>query len=280
MPDPLSPEHRVSVLAEMMLQAKPGAPSRFVFFLGAGAPRSAGLPLADELKDRVAKTVFGSDIPDQIDDGRLEDVMELFQSMAGQDGYELVAREVRGFHDQPKGYPLLGDLAHRGFVEAIVTTNFDLLLDELPLARPVNFTILSSDEDHVSRTVPRGTTLVSKIHGSAGEPKTMRGSWTDGRSALPLERAKLLKNLLGRCPTVFIGWAGRDKDVVRVISEIPSFNAPKIFWVDPASSPSDEISAILQKFGSANNYIRLTADEFIENLHEKVTGPRRFRLRC
>ena len=103
MPDPLSPEHRVSVLAEMMLQAKPGAPSRFVFFLGAGAPRSAGLPLADELKDRVAKTVFGSDIPDQIDDGRLEDIMELFQSMAGQDGYELVAREVRGFHELLNG---------------------------------------------------------------------------------------------------------------------------------------------------------------------------------
>ena len=66
----------IRLLASILRIGLPGRPSRIVLFVGAGAPRVAGLPLADELKIKVAKSVFGSDIPPDIVAGRLEDVME------------------------------------------------------------------------------------------------------------------------------------------------------------------------------------------------------------
>ena len=132
MPNQLSPQQRVKLLAEMMLLPRPGSVSRVVFFLGAGAARGAGLPLANELKDRIVAATIGDDPPSELVNGRLEDILELFQTMLGEDGYELVAREVRPYQRQPRGYLLLADLVHRGFVEAIITTNFDL---SLPIIR-------------------------------------------------------------------------------------------------------------------------------------------------
>ena len=71
---------------------------------------------APELKTRVAQQVFGDAIPDEISQGRLEDVMEVFQRIGGESGYELVAQEIRQFTDQPDAYRLLPDLIRHGFV--------------------------------------------------------------------------------------------------------------------------------------------------------------------
>ena len=89
-------------------------PARACFFLGAGASRAAGVPLADELKAEVARDVFGDDVPGEIVGGRLEDVMELFQAMGGQDGYELVASRLRRYDRPSDGYMLLAGVSTQG----------------------------------------------------------------------------------------------------------------------------------------------------------------------
>jgi hypothetical protein len=266
----ISAQDQVAVLAALMRAARPGEFSGISFFLGAGAPRGAGLPLADELKAKVAETVFGRNVPNQILEGRLEDVMELFHSLGGKNGYELVAQEIRKYRSQPRCYLLLADLINKHFVKIVLTTNFDLLLDELPAAIQVKLTIISSDEKHETEQIPYDSTIVSKLHGSANDPSTMRGSWTDGKN-LPEERAKVLRKALKNFPTVFIGWAAQDSDILNVIREIASeATKQRIFWVDPSPSPSSHILEVLGLFDSAQNYISLTADDFFQILHDHL----------
>ena len=257
-------------LARMLRAPKPGEYRSVNLFLGAGAPRGAGLPLADELKTSAAQRVFGDAIPSEISQGRLEDVMEAFQRFGGQSGYELVAQEIRQFSDQPTAYRLLPDLITHGFIRTLLTTNFDLLLERISGDHSIRLTTLSSDAEHQNTIVEPGSVLLAKLHGSADSPSTMRGSWTDG-DQLPCERATVLRQALLDCPTVFIGWAGLDPDirpVLREISESPT--APRIFWVDPRPEPSEDVAEILSWFSSKSNYLAITADEFFDQLHNQL----------
>ncbi len=265
-----SPRNLVAVLASMLTASKPGGFSRVVLFLGAGAPRGAGLPLADELKWSVAQDVFGADVPEAIANGRLEDVMELFHTMGRENGYELVAQKIRKYAEFPRCYTHIADFVRRNYVEAIVTTNFDTLLDNLHTIVPVDLTVLSSDSAHANQDVPHGSTIVSKLHGSAEDPATMRGAWTDVRE-LPEAKAQLLQKMVGSFPTIFVGWAALDEDIIKVLKEvIHDDSPPRIFWVDPTPTPTEHIQQVLDWFGSTHNYISLTADEFFESLHDHI----------
>lgn len=265
-----SAQDLVAVLAGLMRAAKPAEFSRIAFFLGAGAPRGAGLPLADELKWEVSETIFGKDVPRKIAEGRLEDVMELFQTLGGENGYELVAQEIRRYHNQPLSYRLLADIINRGFVEIVLTTNFDLLLDNLPGIVPVKLTVVSSDEEHRTTKVPHDSTAVSKLHGSAKDPSTMRGSWTDG-DILPEERACVLRRALKNFPAVFVGWAAQDPDILAVLKEVAGGPMKqRIFWVNPSPSPPIQILEVLNWFDSEHNYIPSTADDFFQMLHDHL----------
>ncbi len=264
-------QDRTRVLAALMRSSRPNTFSRVCFFLGAGAPRGAGVPLADELKDTVANSIFGADVPSAIAEGRLEDALELFQAMGGRDGYELVAAEIRRYSTQPEAYPLLADLIARGFVEAILTTNFDLLLDLLPAIRAVDFALFATDEDFDSRQVPTNQTLVAKLHGCSSDPASMRGSWTDTKE-LPTARSTVLSHYVSTYPMVFVGWAGLDADIVPILESISAkSDHPKIFWVNPSDgAPPAAIVNLLAKFDSIENYISLPADEFFALLHAEL----------
>ena len=90
----ISDEHaaRIKLLAEGLKSHPPGHEIKLVLFLGAGAPRKAGLPLADELKALVlAKFGDASVLPDVMDE-TLEDLMQVLQSSLGNEGYELIAQ--------------------------------------------------------------------------------------------------------------------------------------------------------------------------------------------
>lgn len=267
----ISTQDKIKVLAKLMRTHRAGDACKIVFFLGAGAPRATGLPLADDLRRMVLKKIFGNDVPSEIGQNRLEDLMELLYNMGKDNGYELVAEEIRKYRNPPKSYLSLADLIKRDYVEAILTTNFDLLLDNISSFVKLDLTVMASDTDFENNAIPHGSILLGKLHGSARNPSTMRGSWTDVSHSLPDAKKAILENLVGNFLTVFVGYAGRDPDVRDALRSILT-KEPKnrIFWVDPITS--SDISEILGWFGSSDNQLKTTAENFFKMLHGELFG--------
>jgi len=261
----------IRLLASILRIGLPGRPSRIVLFVGAGAPRVAGLPLADELKIKVAKSVFGSDIPPDIVAGRLEDVMELFQTHAGKDGYALVAQEILSHQQIPQSYDLLADFIRDHKVDSILTTNFDVLFERVAEKHNLPLIPVASDQEFLSTEIPHGSVVIGHLHGSALHPETMRGSWTDVRGMLPAQKRDVLFNVIRNYPMVFVGYAARDPDIIAVLGEVaPEIPERRIFWVNRSASPSEEIKEVLRNFKSEGNYLAMDAETFFKMLHDEV----------
>ena len=265
----LTPQQVVSFLAKLMSESRRGLPSRVVLFLGAGASRAAGVPLADELKSLVASDVFGEQVPDIVKRGRLEDVMQLFQRLGGRDGYALIANQLRAFTSPSMGYGLLLDLVRRAYVEAVLTTNMDQLLEQAAAVRGFPVISIASETDFDSGGVSSGELMIAHLHGVCSDPATMKGSWTDTKSGLSKAKIATLENLISRYVMVFVGYAALDADIVPVLKATAS-KGTRIFWVDPQPAPSSNIADVLAAYSSEENYISLTAEEFFRDLHDAV----------
>jgi len=265
---------RIRLLAAGLKSHRPGKQTRLVLFLGAGAPREAGLPLADELKNDVISQVFkGSIVPKEAREGRLEDLMQLLQTSLGNDsGYELVARIIREFKEIPASYNIIGDLIVDGYVEAVVTTNFDLLFDIMEATTGIKFHFMV-DDNSFEGDILKEETVIAKLHGSALDPATMKGSWTDVKQALPARRQEVLADLMANQITVFVGYSAKDGDVIPTLEAISELNPKPIWWVNPTSQPTVEIEHILSMFGPSENYLPVESQLFFHDLAEELAPP-------
>ena len=154
------------------------------------------------------------------------------------------------------------------YVEAVITTNMDVLLEVAAARRSISTTSLCSDDDFATGSTPAGSLLIAHLHGSCVSPSTMRGSWTDTRRGLPPAKVVTVTNLIGRYITVFVGYAALNPDIVPLL--LHQSSGSRIFWVIPASAPSKEIRAILAAHQSEENFISSTGEEFFSQLHDAL----------
>ena len=269
------PPSKIKLLAQYLKSHSPGRQTRLVLFLGAGAPRAAGLPLADELKSKVIEAIFkGSPIPagvqEQTATRELEALMGTLQASFGNDGYEIVGRIIREFKKLPPSYHIIRELITDGYVEAVVTTNFDVLFDIMADYAGVKLHFMIDDSSFAGN-VPCGATLIAKLHGCASIPVSMRGSWSDVTQVLPCRRQEVLTDLMASHVTVFVGYAGHDPDVIPVLEVIGKQTSNKpIWWVDPKSQPTEEIGSVLETFGSFQNYLPIDSEQFFIDLAREL----------
>lgn len=243
---------------------------KLVLFLGAGAPRGAGLPLADELKDTVLKALIDIAVPPNVQEGTLEDLMQTLQSSFGNQGYELIADRVRNYKTLPPSYEVIRNLIAEGHVEAVITTNFDLFFELMSANKGVCLYSMFDDESFAGN-VPSGSTIVAQLHGKASDPTTMKGSWTDVDQSLPAQRSEVLKGLVSNHLTVFVGYAARDKDILPVLQEVAELPARNpIWWINPSSEPTAEIGEVLDWFASRMNYLPIDSDQFFGALEDAL----------
>ena len=145
---------QINLLAEALKSHAPGGRIKLVLFLGAGAPLAAGLPLAKELKDLVLDAL-GNAVPSNIEEGTLEDLMQILQSSLGNKGYELIAERVRSHKKLPPSYEVIRNLITDGRIEAIITTNFDLLFEVMSAYAGVRLYPMFDDQSF-NTNVPSG----------------------------------------------------------------------------------------------------------------------------
>ena len=244
------------------------AGSKIVFFIGAGGSVSAGIPLADELSEKVlAQISTSSEEGPELRGLRLEELMSRIRSQIGKSGYVILASELRQYAEPPVGYKKLMDIASADAVAAIITVNFDELLEKATIGRSTPNTQTISEEEQFGQALVSGVVPIIKLHGTIENELSMLAAW-DETDELDPQKPVFVIPFLNDYLVVFVGYAARDKDILKLFSELRKKGRPaNIFWVNPSMTPPAEIQEVLNDFASSDNYISLTADEFFSRMH-------------
>jgi NAD-dependent SIR2 family protein deacetylase len=203
-----------SLFAEAKRLAELAANGQLVLFLGAGVGKSAGLPLWNELLDELAQDAGVSEAErraladlDPTDRARLIAVR-----LKGKTLGQAVRERFEAVTHHSISHALLADLP----VEAVVTTNYDLLFEEASVAAGIPVRILPRHAAADSRR------WVLKMHGSIEEPKDIVVTredylrYEDQRRAL----AGIVQALLITRHMLFVGFGLRDENFHRIVDAV------------------------------------------------------------
>ena len=156
----------------------------------------------------------------------------------------------------------IAELARRGIIRAIVTTNFDRCIERALEEKGLDIQVISTDEDlkNSEPLIQCKVVRIYKPHGDLGRG-ALRNTPADLESLSPFMKQELVRTFNDH-GIIVLGYSGRDKGMQEVFEARDSGLYP-IFWVNP-SPPKGEIEKILTKKGY--DYIHCTgANQFIED---------------
>ncbi len=194
-----------------------------VFFTGAGISydEPAGLPLANDFKRGIIKTLCENQIALKGKDKNiLRNIRELRPETLFQILYESLGDKGLGIINiLKKGQPnvihlFIAELAKRGYTPAVLTTNFDSLIEKA--IKEYEFVQISSEEEYQKWEVKGNKFTIFKLHGTLedekGEDKIKTIQATLHQVGRPLGKGKtkILKHFLKNYHIVFLGYSGLD----------------------------------------------------------------------
>jgi len=260
-------------IVKLAASALPGE-KKYILFVGAGVSKDAGIPTAWDLMLKTAALLYASDNPGSAPP---KDIGAWFEkSQYAQMTYpELIGgifsnypdqqsfmEEQLGRHPHGEAHRLIAEMARRGIIRAIVTTNFDTCLEKALEEKGVELQILSNDKD-VEDSEPLihcKKLRIYKPHGTLGHG-AIRNTPRDLEQLSP-EMERQLTQVLGEHGVIILGYAGADKGIQRVLQARNHFRYP-LFWVNP-QPPNETIDAFLKQRG--HTYIACTgASAFLKS---------------
>lgn len=260
---------KIATLASLM-QAKKKAGKPFVVMLGAGASISSGVTATDKLMQEIVD-LYGRDI-------RGTDLRDRFDELWTRSTEENRRIFLKGYLDrQPSpGYAHLVDLMNQGFVDTVITFNYDNLLEAAlmngNLRESFDYKVIvrgDYKDDRVitmmSATEPRLKIL--KLHGSLRGGDTFLFSLNE-MSGYPDEIHELVQQLTSR-DIVVCGYGFKDTCVVRAFSN----KGEGIYCADRYGAPPF-LKGFLVRRGSENNVVDGedgSFDAFFESLRASLT---------
>lgn len=117
----------------------------------------------------------------------------------------------------------LAEYAAAGNISAIITTNYDVCIEEALKLKGVPFVVVASQ----GTAVPSGYLPVFKIHGSADDPASLVLSLKH-EGMLPAWKAELLRALCADRSIYVLGYSGSDFDIC---PQLFAMNATSIYWL-------------------------------------------------
>lgn len=230
---------------EELLAVVRGGP--LALFVGSGVSRDEPslLPTGDELRDAlfdavVSQAVVSADLKDAaraiVRQCRPESLLYLLDEWQGADW----KKSLRFMLDAPPNanHKAIARIAATGKVQALLTTNFDCLL-ERALESEVPFRQIFEDDGFGASEADGSVVRVLKLHGSLSgandQPthETILASLVDLANRITPgfsnEKARLLDQMLCSHVFVFVGYSGRDElDIQPIIKQA---SARGIVWV-------------------------------------------------
>ena len=189
------------------------------------------------------------------------------------DGYFTVL-DVLDADQTNANHQALAALAKLGRLKAIVTTNFDTLIERACRDAGVAVTVLTG-HDLITGGVPDGFVLY-KIHGSVTAASTLVDTVGQKLRGLPEPIRARLGELFGGNHLLVLGYSGGDLKFGRdylMLSAIDD-DAPGFSWVfQPGSKPGAEVTALKARLGDRGAIITAALPEFFSTLGVDAASP-------
>lgn len=260
-------------IVKLAASALPGE-KKFVLFAGAGVSKDAGIPTAWDLMLKTASLLYAAD-NDVIDPNVDLQKWFLKSKYARMEYSELMEKIYPNFPDQQNflksylnskevGQAHIGiaELARRGIIRAIITTNFDHYIEKTLEEKGLEIQVISTDQDLTNSEplIQCKAVRIYKPHGDLGRG-VLKNTPKDLEKLSPLMERELIR-VLSEHGVIVLGYAGRDKCMQKVFKERSSSYYP-LFWVN-LNLPEGEIEEILKMKGYT--YIPCTgASQFVDD---------------
>lgn len=250
---------------------------RFILFAGAGVSKDAGQASAWDVMMATAELLRRAD--EEKSDKSLEEwflasryaeesystlMEQLFPNTRGQDDF---LNEQLHLKQPGEAHELIAELALRGVISAIITTNVDDLLEQALTSRGLAIQVLATEDDfeHAEPLIHASKFRVYKPHGTLGRGQ-LRNTPAD-LATLPSIIADELVNVISDHGLIVQGYAGEDESVLGILSRRRRSIYP-VFWFSrdvpnkkvgdalgdalvhvPSTSASKSLSELIQLYG-------------------------------
>lgn len=260
-------------LVKLAASALPGE-KKYILFAGAGVSKDAGVATAWDLMLKTAGLIYAAENDDVDNNINLEEWFTKSKYATLEYG-ELISHIYPNYPDQQNflkeyltdyelGQAHLGiaELARRGIIRAIITTNFDHFIEKALEKKGLDTQVISTDEDlgHSEPLIHCKAVRIYKPHGTLGKG-ALKNTPKDLEKLSPPMEDELVR-ILNDHGVIILGYAGQDHGIQRIF-EKRRFNRYPIFWVNP-NQPEGAIKDILEK--SDYSYISCEgASQFTED---------------
>lgn len=238
--------------------------------LGAGADISSGGILFRELKIKFLNE-NGFQISNDITDNKLDEEFQKVVDNLSQDGRcETLDKIMRSNSAPSEGYELLVMLAENGFIDAIITTNFDYLLEETEKLLGIKpFTIFTP-----GRAVPQEyykkrnkiSPIYLKMHGDLSDRLVTHLTKEELESKeYAHEFINLFKFIIEEYSVLVVGYGGYDNLITEIFKQEMA-DLSEVYWCNicEPNNQSDLVSAL-----NNNNklkYVNTSFDKLFQKL--------------
>lgn len=246
--------------------------NRVCVLLGAGADISSGGVLFRELKIRFLKE-NGCIVPSNIDDKSLDKEFEDQIEKMSQDSRCETLDKIMRTHKKPsEGYLLLIMLADMGFIDAVITTNFDYLLEETQTQLNSSpFTIFTPgraipEEYYLHRN--KISPLYLKMHGDLSDRLVTHLTQKEIHTKQYGEKfINLFEYIIQNYSLIIVGYAGYDSLITDIVKKNIN-HVGEIYWCN-ICAPNDD-SALANALENKLYYINTSFDNLFQELAKNL----------
>lgn len=178
----------------------------------------------------------------------------------------------------------LAALARARRLPAIVTTNFDTLIERACAEVGAPLRVLVTEEDHADLDLeahlddPEAPTLLLKLHGTATQPTTCIDTLAQRKRGLAPRMGMALRALLGRTRLCVLGYSGADLEAepnylyLRQMAARPQ--TPGLHWLAlPGSEVREAVEEVAACFGEARaRIVRGTLPGWLDGWRAALEG--------
>lgn len=162
----------------------------------------------------------------------------------------------------------LAELARRGILRAIVTTNFDTLIERAFRTHGVPLTVLADASDYEQVPFASACTLY-KVHGSVSSPASLVDTVSQKLRGIPIHVRSRLSTLFRQHHVLVVGHSGADLSFGEDYFGFSAIDesTPGITWlVRPGAAPRPGVLGIVERAGSKGAILDAELPDVFEHL--------------
>lgn len=244
--------------------------NKLCVLIGAGADITSGGILFRELKLRFLQE-NGCSLPQNVTDKHLDELFENQVTQMSQDSRcETLDKIMRSHKTPSEGYLLLVVLAELGYIDAVITTNFDYLLEETQRALDVSpFTIFSPGKSIPEEYYKRRqeiSPVYLKMHGDLSDRLVTHLTESEIKNKRYGQAfIDLLRYIIQSHSLIIVGYSGYDTLIAQIFQEEIN-NIANIYWCNVREPDADSTLANILKLANKLYYINTSFDKLFQDI--------------